>query len=252
MKPPAPLCAVAAALALLAVLQSAGCGGGTAAGPAGSDPVESDTVFIQLEGGEFVTSAGDTVLIQPFELMETEVSNRLYVWLTDEADLDLPPDPGFPAMEHYLTAMPDYPVVNVSALEAEQACAVLGGRLPTPAEMEYAASIGLSGPSAGLFPWGTLDPEDAEFPANYLASDDWDLRNQDGYLFTAPVGSFPRNPAGLADLAGNVAELTRPSDSTSAVFGGSWLSPSDDLRIGAWSTVYEGDRARHIGFRIAR
>lgn len=237
---------------LPAVLAFSGCGDRPAAETTVSDPVESDTVFVQLEGGEFVTSAGDTVFIQPFELMRTEVTNRLYVLLADEADLDLPPDPGFPAMENYITAFPDCPVLNVSPIEADSAASVLEGRLPTSAELEYAASRGLGYPFAGSFPWGSLEPSEAGFPASYLTSDDWDLRNQDGYLFTAPAGSFPLSTAGFADLAGNVAEITRPVEGVSALFGGSWLSPTDDLRLGAYQYLNAGDRARHAGFRIAR
>jgi len=234
------------------VLAAGGCGDRSPERVVLTGLVESDTVFIQLEGGDFVTSSGDTVFIRPFELMKTEVTNRLYATLASEAGLDLPPDPGFPAMGNYITAFPDYPVLNVSPIEADSAASVLGGRLPTSAELEYAASRGLGHPFAGSFPWGLLDPSEAGFPASYLTSDNWDLRNQDGYLFTAPVGSFPLSTAGFADLVGNAAEITRPVDGVSALFGGSWLSPTDGLRLGAYQYLSVGDRARHAGFRIAR
>lgn len=240
------------ATAVLGAALACGCGGGATGGAHFDAPTEADTLFVQLEGGEFVTTAGDTVMIQPFEIMRTEVTNRLYASLAGRAHLDLPPDPGFPAMGDYMTDFQDHPVVNVSAIEADSAADVFGGRLPTLAELEYAASRGLEMPIAGQFPWGSLDPSEAGFPANYLASDDWDLRNQDGFLFTAPVASFPLSSSALADLAGNAAELTRPVEGRCTLFGGSWLSPADELRLGTYSSIDAGDRARHAGFRIVR
>lgn len=244
---------VTALLSLLQALFLIACGGGE--GPVSRpDPLpleEKDTAFVQVSGGTFVTSEGDTVEISDFRMGRYEVTNRLYYHLAEEADISLPPDPEFSGMEGYLYDFPDYPVVNVSLEEAVMAAAQLGGRLPTRAEWQYAASLGLTGDIGRQYPWGILDPPEAEYPANYLAGDEWETRGLDGYLWTAPVDSFPLTDAGFACLSGNVSEWTMaPLDSLVHVCGGAWLSPSEEITIGAAVPLAPGDRARHIGFRV--
>ena len=213
--------------------------------------MEKDTSFINVTGGIFVTGIGDTVEISDFRLGRYEVTNRLYYYLADKKGIELPPDPEFPSMDDYLFEYPDCPVVNVSLHDAVMAAAVLGGRLPTRSEWEYAASLNVSGDITGRYPWGSLAPEDAEYPANYLAGDEWETRGLDGYMWTAPVDSFPLTDAGFACQAGNVAEWTvSPFDSIVPVCGGSWLSPGHEITIDAVRRLAPGDRARHIGFRI--
>jgi len=219
-----------------------------------TDPLplmEKDTAFVFVSGGTYITNAGDTVEIADFRLGRFEVTNRLYYHLVDEKGYELPPDPEFASMDNYLFDYPDHPVVNVSMHDAVMAAAALGGRIPTRAEWEYAASLNVSGDIAGQYPWGSLSPEDAGYPVNYLAGDEWETRGLDGYLWTAPVDSFPLTDAGFACLAGNVAEWTiSPLDSIVPVCGGAWLSPEDKITIDAVVHLAPGDRARHIGFRI--
>lgn len=210
-----------------------------------------DTAFVYVQGGIFINESSDTVEISDFRLGRYEVSNRLYYYLADEEGIELPPDPEYPGMNNYLFDYPDYPVVNVSVREAVAVAAALGGRLPTRSEWAYAASLDVSGDFEGQYPWGSLEPADAENPANYLAGDEWETRSLDGYLWTAPVDSFPLTNAGFACQAGNVAEWTySPMDSVIPVCGGAWLSPGEEIRIEAVQFLAPGDRARHIGFRI--
>jgi formylglycine-generating enzyme required for sulfatase activity len=99
---------------------------------------------------------------------------------------------------------PDHPVVHVSWNDAVAFCAWAAGGLPTEAQWEYAARGGLEGMP---FPWGgELEPGgehrmnvwQGTFPsANTLA---------DGFLGTAPVGSFAPNAFGLYEMTGNVWE----------------------------------------------
>jgi len=112
----------------------------------------------------------------------------------------------------------DHPVVNVSWNDAVAFCAWLSKqegttyRLPTEAEWEYACRAG----DDSFFGQGD-DPRCLEPYANLAdvamrkkmgdafflaASVEWN----DGYPFTAPVGSFKPNAWGLYDMHGNVGE----------------------------------------------
>jgi len=86
----------------------------------------------------------------------------------------------------------DHPVVYITWHAAQAFCRWAGGRLPTEAEWEYAARAARD----GEFPWGD-DPPSAQL-ANYSASLVGDTRS---------VGSYPPNPLGLYDMAGNVWEF---------------------------------------------
>jgi formylglycine-generating enzyme len=100
----------------------------------------------------------------------------------------------------------DHPVVHVAYEDAEAYAKWVSKALPTEAEWEFAARGGLDGAN---FVWGNeLTPEgrhlantwQGEFPSHNLY--------EDGYEWTAPVGSFPPNGFGLYEMAGNVWEWT--------------------------------------------
>ncbi len=100
----------------------------------------------------------------------------------------------------------DLPVDSLTWDEAGDYCKKLGMHLPTEAEWEYAARAGTTTP----FYWGpTVSGKEANFCDSVCALNIREPRVTDGFKHTAPVGSFPANPFGLYDMAGNVGEWIR-------------------------------------------
>jgi serine/threonine protein kinase len=157
---------------------------------------------------------------------------------------------------------PDHPVVNVSREDAQAFCEWLTlrerkderiaqtheYRLPT--DLEWSLMAGLreeEGISPGwrdarkqaVFPWGTAWPPDQN-AGNF--SDVTASRTpgvsiertingyEDGFAYTAPVGSFPANSAGFFDLSGNVQEWVADDYSKLG------KEPLGVLRGGCWNT----------------
>jgi formylglycine-generating enzyme required for sulfatase activity len=132
---------------------------------------------------------------------------------------------------------PDFPVVNVSWNDAQAFCAWLTAaerasgkisakelyRLPTDAE--WSCAVGIGGRETGatpkeknaklenVFPWGTNFPPPPgagnfadEAALNYFTNWPHIENYHDGFVTTAPVGSFAPNALGICDLAGNALE----------------------------------------------
>ena len=98
----------------------------------------------------------------------------------------------------------DHPVVQVSWDDAVAYANWAGKRLPTEAEWELAARGGLI---EQPYVWGSDPPSLTQPQANlWTGSFPHDNSAADGFVRTAPVGSFSPNGYGLYDMAGNVWE----------------------------------------------
>ena len=150
----------------------------------------------------------------------------------------------------------DHPVVHVSREDALAYCGWSGTRLPTEVEWEYAARGGLH---RKRYAWG-----DELTPGGVHRCNIWQgtfprvNTAEDGFVGTAPVGSFPANGYGLHDVAGNVWEWTAtPWDPLArdvwVVRGGSYLchdSYCNRYRVAARTRNTGDSSSGNTGFRV--
>ena len=100
----------------------------------------------------------------------------------------------------------NHPVVHVAFEDAEAYAKWAGKVLPTEAEWEFAARGGLDGAE---YAWGDeFMPGGKPMANTWQGEFPWQNLLEDGYEWTAPVGSFPPNGYGLHEMAGNVWEWT--------------------------------------------
>lgn len=162
------------------------------------------------------------------------------------------------------------PLVCVDWEQARGFCEWLGKRLPTEAEWEKSAR----GTDARIFPWGDEWKNGFSNFCDISCNLKWrDASFNDGFEFTAPVGSFPLgvSPYGVHDMAGNVWEWTadwyhdryyeqsekvNPTGPQSGEYrvirGGSWHLDPPQLRITNRKSASPTESFSYLGFRCAK
>lgn len=169
--------------------------------------------------------------------------------------------------EHALDDEADLPVVNVTWNEASAFCEWLSElsdrnvRLPSEAEWEYACRAG----TQTCFSTGDSLSLDQ---ANFLYSEQGE---RIGPGRRSCAGTYPQNPYGLYDLAGNVGELTAdtwhstyvnaPTDGSAwldgdastrrVIRGGAWDHLPRLLRCASRDSIPTNERRDNLGFRVA-
>ena len=189
----------------------------------------------------------------------------------------------------YFRQAADHPVVNVSREDAQAFCEWLTERerkderiaqthhyrLPTDLEWSMMAGLreqeGISpgwrdGHKPRTYPWGVAWPPPAKIGnfADITADRDGSVPSDrtipgydDGFPFTAPVGSFPANSYGLFDLSGNVQEWVEDDYSKlgkprlGVLRGGCWITgQSENLLAGSRNAVPPNFQDAIYGFRV--
>ncbi len=199
---------------------------------------------------------------------------------TDAETGDVPAAWGYSWQNAGFEQTDKHPVVNVSWNDTAAFCKWLSRkdgktyRLPTEAEWEYACRAGTT-----TRYYSGDDPEtlakvgnvaDATFKANF-PYEKCTIKASDGYVFTAPVGSFKANAFGLYDMHGNAwqwcadwyggkyyakspaVDPTGPDSGHYRVLrGGSWYIRPNYCRS-ASRFAYSPDTVDYVaGFRVAR
>ncbi len=131
------------------------------------------------------------VTLNQFLIDKFEVTNGRYEACVNSGACSAPQRRGSFTRGSYFgdAAFAQFPVVNVTWDQAQTFCQAQGGRLPTEAEWEYAATGG----DGRRYPWGN------DFDSSLVPVSAGD---------TLAVGSFPGgiSPFGAYDMAGNVLE----------------------------------------------
>jgi formylglycine-generating enzyme required for sulfatase activity len=199
------------------------------------------TVMVLINAGNPETSGEKTMpaQVQPFYMDQHEIRAKEF------SVFDVKYDEKPHTFNH--RPCPDCPAMGVDWFRANAYCQWAGKRLPTEAEWEFAAQ----GQTNNIWPWGNqFLPKRANLHGE-----------EDGYLLSAPVGSFPQgaSPYGVLDMIGNVWEwVANPVSAKDAkktayaVKGGGWTSSPESIKITTRHVAGPTLKNPTFGFRCAK
>ncbi len=211
-----------------------------------------------------ITNAQFSIFVEATNYMTTaEIDGNAWVRLGAELEqLDGANwrHPGGP--DTNLDGLNSHPVTQIAWDDAAAYCEWTGTQLPTEAQWEYAAI----GSNNLLFPWGnTFDGNITNFCDINCVYPQSNKAFDDGYIQTAPVGSYPDGASWVnaLDMIGNVWEWTNnfylpyPDNIESndlygeefhVLRGGSWVDGAKNSRP-ANRTINRASRYELLGFR---
>ena len=174
--------------------------------PSPQNPLGSPYVDPQSEPDEYPLS---TIELDPFFISKYELTQGQWLRMTGATPSFYAPGGVNDWGEEYEL---NHPLESITYEEARTTLSMFGMTLPTEAQWEYCARAGTT-----TAYWTGNDKFALKGLCN-LADQSWAqavgdaLRNpneswSDGWVGTAPVGSFPPNPFGLYDTLGNVWEM---------------------------------------------
>ena len=212
-----------------------------------------DNPPVRIPGGMALSPAGAPVEIPPFRVAKFEISNAEYNRFVAATGHRPSHFAGHPEI-----ARESHPVVGVSWDDAMDFCRQYGLTLPTETQWNWMAR----GKEQRDYSWGNEPP--GKERTNRGGEPCCQPDGADGFLGTAPVGSFPKgdSPEGVSDLTGNVWEWVDGwyeeglPDSAGqerkfrVLRGGAWNSDDAHLKAG-YRLGYRGDfrYAANGGFR---
>ena len=208
-----------------------------------------------IDSGSF-RYRGKVVSMSPFAIHTTEVTQGFFQKIMDLLDSAkrIPDRSVFKGVNK--------PIQNITWENAQYACKVLGGDLPTEAQWEFA---GRAGKNEGVL-WNTDDAKSVSEYAVY-AENSYKLGKTDEAYGPHDVATKSPNAWGLYDMSGNVTEWTRDNyfaitftvESSNPT--GSFLGTGKVMKGGSWKdkvkklnmTVRDDEDPRYwsdfIGFR---
>lgn len=148
----------------------------------------------------------------------------------------------------------DHPVTTLSYTDIQAYCQWAGVRLPSFEEWEVASRAG----ARSTYFWGEDTAWIGEYANIWHGNDHLQADSSDGYMYTAPVGSFKPNPWGLYDVYGNVFEFCEGhlgKETSVHARGGSWWCSThacnffNSVDIGS---VHPHASFSNLGFRVVK